>query len=127
MYLRQLEHLQLHLLHDLIFVEAKIQHHPRTPENPLRGMCQGPDKILTFGVDVCADLDNFRVKNMDMFVSQSRQFWASRRGWCQSLDNFGGWQAQAWWLDWMPTVDDSGHFGGLGAGLYSLWCPGVKF
>jgi hypothetical protein len=46
----------------------------RTPENPLRGRCQGPDKILTFGADVCADPDNFRLKNLEMYVSQSGQF-----------------------------------------------------
>jgi len=76
----------------------------RTPENPLRGMCQGPDKILTFGVDVCADPDNFRVENPDMYVSQSGQFWASHGGLCQSPDNFGGGQAQAQRMDRMPTV-----------------------
>jgi hypothetical protein len=67
-------------------------------------MCQGPDKILTFGVDVCADPDNFRVENPDMYVSQSGQFWASHGGLCQSPDNFGGGQAQAQRMDRMPTV-----------------------
>ena len=37
-------------------------------------MCQGPDKILTFGADVCADPDNFGVENSDMYVAQSGQF-----------------------------------------------------
>ena len=61
----------------------------RTPENPPRGLCQGPDKFLTFGLDVCADLDNFRVQNLDMYVSQSGQFGAAHGGLCQSPDNFG--------------------------------------
>ena len=52
--------------------------HTRTPANPLRGLCQGPDKILTFGADVCADPDNFGVQNPDMYVSQSGQFWVGK-------------------------------------------------
>jgi hypothetical protein len=71
----------------------------RTPENPLRGPCQGPDKILTFGLDVCADPDNFRAQNPCMYVSQSRQFWPSRGGLCQSPDNFGRGPGQAGHID----------------------------
>ena len=37
--------------------------------------CQGRDKILTFGADVCADPDNFRVENPDRTCMQSGQFW----------------------------------------------------
>ena len=48
-------------------------------------LCQGPDKFLTFGPDVCADPDNFRAQNSDMYVSQSGQFGAAHGGLCQSL------------------------------------------
>jgi len=40
---------------------------------------QGPDKILTFGADVCADLDNFKAENLGMYVSQSGRFWGKAK------------------------------------------------
>jgi hypothetical protein len=51
-----------------------LNEYTRTAEKPIRGRCQGPDKIFTFGADVCADPDNFRLENPDMYVSQSGQF-----------------------------------------------------
>jgi hypothetical protein len=66
-----------------------VQRLDRTPENPPGGLCQGPDKNLTSGVDVCADPDNFRVQNWRMYVSRSGQFWTSHGGLCQGPDNFG--------------------------------------
>jgi len=89
----------------------------RTPENPLRAPCQGPDKILTFGLDVCADPDNFRAQNPGMYVSQSGQFQPSRGGLCQSPDNFGRGPGRAGHIDMayrMPP-DASIQF------LRSLW------
>ena len=46
----------------------------RTPENPPRGMCHGPDKNLTVEVNVCARSGHFLTENFWMYVSQSGQF-----------------------------------------------------
>ena len=51
----------------------------RTPENQPTCLCHGPDKNLTFGVNVCAESGHFGAKFCKMYVSESRQFGV----WCK--------------------------------------------
>ena len=94
----------LDLIQHFTYIQSITHSMPniKGPPKPLKryvSSFQGPDKILTFGADVCADPDNFRIKNPDIYVPQSGHFGGvrlatnydfSRACWhvCGESDNF---------------------------------------
>ena len=97
----------------------------RTPENHLGGLCRGPDKFLSFGVDVCAKSRQFWAKKTWMYVLQSGQLGGWCGGLCHCLDNCGE-----------GVMEDHSHTRSVGTVVYSVeglihtlevWFAGPEF
>ena len=67
-------------------------------------MCQGPDKILTFGADVCADSDNFDVSLLGPTYPPKNSFYYDFSGLfgmsVRNADNF----------NYLRSVSQSGQY-----------------